>query len=153
MLLQKATNQQRNILNPLAKWRNLDRNHGQPKIKIFAKASASSFRFERFIRGGDRSDVNRNLPGITDLSNVTILEHSQKPGLQLLGHRIDFVQEEGPVIALFEKSDFIHHGAGKRSLFMAEQLRFKQVVREGAAIDRNERMMLPRTVEMERPGH
>jgi hypothetical protein len=48
-----------------------------------------------------------------------------------------------------EEAALVRDRAGERALLVPEQLRLEQVLRERAAVDRDERMMLPVAVEMQ----
>ena len=55
------------------------------------------------------------------------------------GHVADFVEEQRAAVGLLELADPPAVGAGERPALVAEQLAFQQRLRDGRAVDRQER--------------
>src|SRR6516164_5835245 len=68
-----------------------------------------------------------------------LLEHAQHLGLGGRRHVADLVEEEGAAVALLELADATAVGAGEGALLVAEQLALQQVLRDGGAVEGQER--------------
>ena len=63
-----------------------------------------------------------------------LLQHAQEFHLQQGIHLAHFVQEDSAAAGHFETALAGMHGARERALFVAEQLGFQKLVRDGAAV-------------------
>ena len=97
---------------------------------------------------GDEPDIHLRGRRRADLFQLTLLYQPQQLHLKLARHLADFVEEEGPPVRQFDFADLVRHGAGERSLHVAEQLGFQQIARNSAAVDCDERFVLPAAVEV-----
>ena len=89
-----------------------------------------------------------------DPDNLFILQDMQQLGLQLERHVADFVQEQGSLVRQFEQPHFAAgRRPGERPLLVSEQFRFQQGGGNRGAIDLDEGLVLPRTVQMDLVGH
>ena len=68
------------------------------------------------------------------------------------GHVADLVEEERAAVALLELADPLAVGPGERALLVAEQLALQQALRDGRAVDRQERLVGPLAVLVDGPG-
>ena len=69
------------------------------------------------------------------------LQHPQDFGLRRRRHVADLVQEDGAAMALLELADALQGGAGEGAAFVAEEFAFQQLLRDGGAIDGQERLL------------
>ena len=63
LFLQEVVHEQRHVLESLAQWRNLDRNHREPIIKVLAKSSVFEFRHQRFVLDGHAGPIRSRTCG------------------------------------------------------------------------------------------
>src|SRR5438445_9713194 len=141
--------EQRHILQALAQRRNLHRDDRQPIIKIFAERPVPKLRLQRFVRRAHHAHIYWRALVITDPPDLALLQNAQQLCLQRRGHRVYLIEKNRAEIRLFEQATLIRHRTGKCALFVTKQLRLQQVLRQRAAIDRDEGMMLPVAVEMQ----
>src|SRR5215468_8804913 len=59
----KIVDQQRNVLAPLAKWRNLNRKNIQSVEKVLAELVVADHVLQIAVRCGDQTNVNSECPG------------------------------------------------------------------------------------------
>ncbi len=90
--------------------------------------------------------------GIADALELPLLEHPQQLRLQRRAHRPDLVEEERALVGLFEPALTGGDRAGEGAPHVAEQLRFEQCFGNRAAVERDEPIVAPRTVVVQRPG-
>ena len=80
------------------------------------------------------------------------MQPTQDLGLQGQRHVADLVEEDGTAVALLELADAPAVGAGEGALFVAEQLAFQEVLRDGRTVQRQERRLGPRAVLVDGAG-
>ncbi len=69
------------------------------------------------------------------------LEHAQEFGLGAGSEVADFVEENGAAVRLFEAPDPPRLRAGEGAAFVAEQFALEQGLRDGRAVDGDERFI------------
>ena len=67
-------------------------------------------------------------------------------------HVADLVEKQRAAVALLELADAAAVGAGEGALLVAEQLAFQQVLRDGGAVEGQERCFAPGAVLVDGPG-
>ena len=80
------------------------------------------------------------------------MKHSQQGDLRFLGQLSDFIQKDGTAVGRLEPTEASLERSGERALFMPEQLRRNQRLRDRGAIDANERTTRPPGSTMDRTG-
>src|SRR4029077_17961667 len=70
---------------------------------------------------------------------LLFLKNTQQFGLQGRRNASHSVQEEGSLVGHFEATNLLRDGAGKSALFMAKELAFEKIERNGSTIQLNER--------------
>ena len=83
---------------------------------------------------------------------LALLEHAQQLHLQRRRHLADLVEEEAPAARRGEEALLVPDGAGEGSLHVPEQLALEQVLRQRAAVDRQERPVGPAGQVVDVPG-
>ena len=71
-----------------------------------------------------------------------LLQHAEKFGLQFQGNLADFIEEYCAAVSKLEATDALRDCAGKRPLFVAEQLALEQSHWDRGAIQFHERVRL-----------
>ena len=87
---------------------------------------------------------------VADAPDRAVLQHAQQLGLHRRAGIGDLVEEQRAAVGDFEQASAIAVGAGERAAHVAEQLALEQRLGYGAAIDRDERARLARTVIVQR---
>ena len=117
-----------------------DRKHVEAVIKVFAEtAFARQFR-QVAVGGGDDAHVDLHRPLGADGIDFAFLQRAQQLDLHVEAQFADFVEEQRAAVGFLEFAQMLVAGAGERALLVAEQDGFDQVLRNGAAIDGDERL-------------
>src|SRR5262249_25248497 len=95
------------------------------------------------IRGGDDADIGANQLASPDPRKLEILEDVEELRLEAPGKLADLIQADGAPVGELELPELPPVGTGKRSLFMAEQLRFEELRRQRGAVHQDERLVAP----------
>ena len=69
------------------------------------------------------------------------------------GYVADFVQKEGAAVGVFKPALALAFRAGEGTADMAEELAFEDVFAQGGAVERHERLVLARAVDVESFGY
>ncbi|MPM39907.1 hypothetical protein SDC9_86543 [bioreactor metagenome] len=152
--VEKKQAQGQNVLPALAQGRDGDGNHVEPVVKILPKGAVPHHFGQIPVGGGNKAHVDALGPHAPHTGHLLRLQHPQK--LYLKGERnfSNLVQKHGAAVRRLQKSDLSGAGsAGKRALFIAEQLAFQQVFRNGPAVDRHQRMVPAHTAGVNLLGH
>ena len=83
-------------------------------------------------------DVDRDLAIPAHGADPPLLQRPQQLDLGFVGEVPDLVQKERSAVGRLESPHFVTHGTGKRALDVPEELRSRQLARNGPAIDRHE---------------
>src|SRR6185503_10621047 len=114
--------------------------------EVLAEPSRLHLGLEIAVRRGDEPDVDLAADRVAHPANLRVLKHPQELDLQRGRHLADLVEEDGSLVRGLEEPDSIFVGPGEGALLVPEELALEQVLREGAAVDRDEISVLPRTV-------
>ena len=79
-----------------------------------------------------------------------LLQEAQQHDLRARRHRLDLVEKQRAALGLRDQAAARALGVGERAALMAEQLAFQKIVRQRAAVDRNERKIAARAQVMQR---
>ena len=110
----------------------------EAEIQILAELCPSSLRLRDrgwWWRSGG-FDLDRR--GAADAVDLALLNARSSLACRRVIHLADFVEQQRAAIGLLELADAAGDGAGEGALFMAEQLAFQQIFRNGGAIDGDE---------------
>ncbi len=83
---------------------------------------------------------------------LALLQHAQQLGLQVGRHLADLVEQQRAALGHLEQPFLVDRRAGERALLVAEQLRLDQVLRDGRAVDLDERPFGPLAVVVDGVG-
>ncbi len=131
--------QKRYILAALAQRRDVDRNHVEPVIEVFAEAARFGFLQQVAIAGGDDPGIDADGLRIADALELVLLQHAEQFDLQLGRGRVDFVEKNGAGVGGLEPARAVFDRARESSADVAEKLALQQVFGERAAIHADER--------------
>ena len=140
---QKMPGQRRDVRRPLAQRRHRDRKHVQAVEQIFAEAARFHVGDQVAIGGGDDAHIDLDRLARADRLDLALLDGAQELDLRRRRQFADLVEEQCAARGLDEFSDMALGRAGERALLVAEQDRLDEVLRHGAAIDRDERFCPP----------
>ena len=91
----------------------------------------------------DQPDVDLDRRARADRIDLAVLHGAQQLDLHVGRQVADLVEEQRAGMGLDELAGVLFGGAGEGALFVAEQDALDEIVRDGAAIDRDERLRAP----------
>ena len=144
--------EQSNITTPIAKRRDLNRNDIEPVEQVGAEDPVPDGGGEVSVRRRQHSDIDDDRLVSPHTFELPLLKHSQQGDLRFLGQLSDFIQKDGPAVGRLEPTEASLERSGERALFMPEQFRRNQRLRNRGAIDANERTTRPPGAIMDRTG-
>src|SRR5215471_17181716 len=131
------------ILRPLGEGRDADREYVQPIEQILAEAAGFHIGDEVAVGRGDDPHVDLYRLARADRLDLVFLDRAQQ--LHLRGGRklANFVEEQRAAGCFHELARVALGRAGEGALLVAEQDRLDEIVGNGPAIDRDERLRAP----------
>jgi hypothetical protein len=124
---------------PRAQRRLVDAQHAEPVIEVRAEASGLDRAVEIDVRRGDDPHVDRNRFLPAETLDLPFLQEPQQARLALDRHVADFVEEQRAAVRRLDPPGAPLVRAGERAALVAEQLGLQQMMRNRAAVDRDER--------------
>jgi hypothetical protein len=144
--------QGRNVLLALAQGRDGHGKDVQPEPEVFTEGPRGDHAFQVAVGGRDDADVHGHGLAAAHAFDLVALAHVQKPDLRLGRQFADLVQEDGPAVGPLEPAAFARGRAGEGPLLVTEELAVDERVRNGSAIDLDERAVAPRRELMDGVG-
>ncbi len=87
-----------------------------------------------------------------DALELALLQRAQELHLHLDRDLADLVEEERAAVGELEAPRLARHGAGERAALVAEELALDELLRDGRAVDLDERLVLAARVLVQRAG-
>ena len=81
-----------------------------------------------------------------DAGDLAVLQHAQQLDLRGQRHVAHLVEEHRAAVGVLELAHPVGRGVGERPLDVAEQLALQDVLAQGGAVQRHERLVLARAV-------
>ncbi len=145
--------QRRQVLTALAQRGHFDREHVEAVEQILAELALGDAGLQVAVGRGHHAHVAADGLVATDALEAAFLQHAQQLHLHRQAHVADLVEQQGAAFGHFETALARGQCASEGTLFVAEQLAFQQVRRNGAAIDRHERAITARRTLVDRARH
>src|SRR5690606_15169169 len=123
----------------LAQRRERDGELEQPVVEVLAERSLGHHLEDVLVRGRDHAAVEPDGLGAADAGDLAVLERAQQLGLEPEVELADLVEEDGPAVGLLELADVAAVRTGERALLVAEELALHELLRDGRAVDDDER--------------
>src|SRR5262245_19235459 len=120
--LEQVFRDARKVAHTAAERRNLQRDAAEPVVEILAELTALDHRLEVAMRGADDANVGADGRRSAHALERLFLKHAKERHLRSLGDVADLVEEERSALGKLEASATPSDGAGKRSLFVTEEL-------------------------------
>ena len=130
-----------NVLAPLAKRRDVNRDDVQAIEQVFAETILGNLALEILVRRGEDADVHLDRLRAADARDDAVLQDAEHLGLRGEAHVAHFVEEERAAMRLLELPRPIGDGAGERALHVTEQLTLDQLARNRRAVYFDERLV------------
>src|SRR5689334_15134126 len=150
---QEMVDERRDVLSSLAERRQRDADDVEPIEQVLAERTLGHRALEIAIGGGDHTDVDGERLRRADGSYLHLLEHSQQLHLKRWRQLRDLVQENRALIRAAEQTERIGHSAGEGAAHMSEELGLQQILRNRAAVHRDERALRARRQTVNGCGH
>lgn len=106
----------------------------EPEIQVPPERPSIDSSREIDVRGRNDSRANLDIGLSANFADLTKFKRPQQLSLYGGRHIAHFIQEKGPITGKFQQAGFVTNGAGKRSTHMAEQLRLKEALSQGRAV-------------------
>src|SRR2546428_10362245 len=135
---QKMVHERWNILAPGAQRRQAHADHIQPVVEVLAEAPVGDRAVEITVRRGNDADVDRMRLRRADRAHLHLLQDPQELHLEARRQLGEFVQEDPTLVGAAEAAAPDRHRAREGSADVTEKLRLEQVLRDGAAVHRDE---------------
>ena len=136
--------ERRDVVAPFAQRRQSQRDDVDAVEQVFAEPPLGDHLGEVAVGGGDDPDVGVDFVGAAEPAELALLQHAQQLHLDHRTHLPDLVEEDGPLLRHFDQPLLVGVGAGERAAHVAEELGIEQRLRQRAAVQRDERPILPR---------
>src|SRR5713226_9627079 len=135
-LSEQHQRQLRNFTPAIAQSRKLDLHHFQPEIEVLAESPSGHFLSEVTI--ARRDDPHVDFPGrrTSQSLHYTILNNAQQLGLHFQRQFRDFVQEQRALVGGLKNPLPVTCCARESSLYVAQQIAFRERRRNSRAINR-----------------
>ena len=127
----------------------MDADDVQTVEQVLTETPLADQALQVLVGRGDDAYVHLDRFMPADPVELSVGQHPQQTGLQFRRHITDLVQKQGAAVRLFETSYAAPLGPGEGPLFVAEQLRFEQVMRYGRHVQCDERPIRARAVTMQ----
>jgi hypothetical protein len=137
---QKVSHQHRDVFLPVAQGRHMNCEPREPKIEVLAEPTRGHRCFEIRVGAGEQPHLHLLRRRGAHRNELTVFEHPQQLDLQPQRHFADLIDKQGPVVRLLEIPLVIGGGTAERTLAVTEDGRLRQLVRNGAAVHRHERV-------------
>src|SRR6266566_842822 len=132
----EVLDERREVVAPLSKRRERDREHAQPIVQIAAELARLDHAPEVAVRGGDDADVEPPHAGGAERPHLAVLHDAQELRLER-GHEVlDLVEEERAAIGELQHARALLHRAGEGAARVSEELALGERLGDGGAVDR-----------------
>ena len=137
MQLHEVPGQQVDVAATLVEPGQMQIDHIEPVVQIFAKFAARNRRFQILVGGSDDAHVDAVHFACADRPHLLVFDDAQKLDLQRQRHIANLVEKQGAVIRLADQALARRDRTGVRALDVAEQFGLHQFGRYRAAVHRH----------------
>ena len=136
-------NECRNVFPAFLQRRHVDREHVEAVEQVFAERTGFHLARQVTVGRGDDAHVHLGRAARTHSVHFAFLQGTEQFHLCVQRQLADLIEEQRAAIGLDKLAGGFGNSAGKRALLMAKQDRLHEVFRNGAAVDRHERLARP----------
>ena len=144
--------QRLDVLGALAQRRDPDLEHLEPEEEVLAKLPALDQLFQRLVRRRDEPGRRFQRLAASQALKLALLQEAQELDLDRQRHVADLVQEQGPASGDLHPPEPARGGAVEGAALVTEELALDQRLREGGAVDADERLRLSRPFSVDGLG-
>ena len=131
VFFQEVLHEDGNVFGTLRQAGNANFDAAEPVEKVLAKTPGKNFHAEVAICRGNHSHVHFLHFGRADALDLSILNHAEQLGLHLQRRFTDFIEENSPVICVFEQTWVRLRCARERAANVSEELAFEKRIDQG----------------------
>ena len=153
MLDQEITGDRHDIEWPLTQRRDGHREDIETVKKILAKNAFGDSLGHIAVGGGDDADIERHRLLAANPLDLALLQDAEQLGLEAHRHFSDLIEKQRTLLRLLELAGLRLLRPGKGALFVTEQGRFEQTVRDRRAVDGDEGTIPPGRLAMDEASH
>src|SRR5882724_12254342 len=135
---QEVLREGEDVVGTRAQGRQLHRDSPEPVEEVLAERALPDARAQVVMCRAYHAHVDAPWPWRSHRLHLARFQRAQQLDLKGEGQVADFVQEERPSIRGPEGARRAGDGAGEGALLVSEQLRLRQLARDGAAVQWNE---------------
>src|SRR5208283_4230992 len=132
-LLEKMIDQEVHVLTSFAERRKLDADDLETVVEVLAELAGGDGVGEVAVGGRDQADVDLDRLVGAHPDNLAALQGAEKLDLGAQGDVADLVEEKRAAVGVLEPALAFPVGAGERTLDVAEEFAFQDVVRKRGA--------------------
>ena len=151
--LHELLGQEGDVFAAFAQRGHRDGDHIEAEIEILAELLPGDALFEVAVGGGDHPHVDPDEPIAAHALEFTLLQHAQELGLDMGRHLADLIEQNGTPVSQLETPLALGQRAGESALFVAEELALDEILRDGRAVDLDERPVGPGALAIDGPRH
>jgi hypothetical protein len=151
-LLDEVLDEQRQILEPVAQRRQLDRVNVKTVVEVLAQSPFADRLTHRTIGCGQDAHVDWQVFACAEAQNSLLFENTEQFGLHLGPHLGDLIEQKAATVRPLEASLAAAIRASKSPTLVAEQFAFDQAFRDSGAIDCHVWWVLARRSVVNRAG-
>ena len=152
-LVEIDAGQFRNVLLAFTKGWNRHAHDVQSMIEVFPKALLLHCRGEILVRGGNDAHIHAHRCLPANAEELVLRQYPEQACLKRCRHVADLIQKQRAAVGLLEAAQASPFSPCKGPALVSEQFRFQQLGGDGRCIQRDERLVGPGRILMQRPGH
>ena len=145
--------EQQDVLAAVAQCRQFQAHHVEPVVEVAAELAALAHGGEVRLGRRDHPAVHRDRLVRAEAFQGVFLQHPQQLDLQVDRHALDLVEEQRAAVGMLDLADPPLVGTGEGVRLVAEYLAVEQVLRQAAAVQRDEGMLVAPAVVVEAARH
>ena len=142
----------RDVVAPIAQGGHLHGKDRQAEVEVLAELPGRHGLAQAAVGGRDDADIKLDGRAATQPFDLARLDGAQHLGLHGHRHLADLIQEQRAALGQFESTQLALVGAGKCPALVTKQLRLEQRIRNGRAVDGDERTVGARAAIVEGAG-
>ena len=141
------------VAGPITQWRQGQGDDRKTIVEVFTERALTNGLIEILVGRGDESDVGLDRLCTAHAIKSLILQDTQQVALQRERHVPDLIEKDGSTLSNFDFSCLAFHGAGERSLFMAEELVLEKIFGDRRAVYGHKGFVFSRAPSVNRASH
>ena len=152
-MLDKEVGKEEDVGTSVLEGRHVDGKLVDAVIEVLSEL-AFGYRLRQILVGGtDESDIHIYLLRATQRTDFSLLQGSEELHLYFVVEVSHLIEENRSTVSYLEGTLLILFGSGKGTLLISEEFRCCHLLRDGAAVDGIERLVLAQTLFVDAARH